>query len=363
MVNKGSVRGNGEQLSTYLLTKGENDNVQVLDIRGTANPNDLRQSLLEMSLTSELTKSDKGLYHAQINPAIGEDRLMTRENWLRAAEILETELGLLGQKRAIVLHDKNQRVHAHVVWERYNHETGKMISDSYSRLAQDRARKIMEAEFQHQMTPVRNKKQPEMMKDLTALWHQFPETDQFIEASTAKGYVLATGKKRPYIVVDETGRTFDLVRQLEGVKTREVRERFKETKLPSEKKAIVLAREAHKQKLAKSREEDKKVVPLKAAEKKAHVKELKPREVENLANDNIKMGQEPEKPDPVPVKAWSMKASFVQQASDQKLAEEKLKEVLTKEEEDKKKRDKLIEEMKLRRKLAAKFRDNEQEML
>lgn len=362
MINRGQARGNGSQLASYLLTPADNDNIIVLDIRGTANPDDLRRSILEMSLTSELTKSDKGLYHAQINPAIGEDITMTPERWLRAAEILETELKLCGQKRAIVLHEKKSRIHAHVVWERYDHETGKMISDSYSRLAQDRARKIMEAEFQHQKTPDRNKKQPEMKKDLTALWHQYPEAAGFIEATKAKGYVVATGTQRPYIVVDETGRSFDLVRQLDGVRTREVRERFKETKLPKEKKAIVMAREAQRQKLEKAKEASKKVVPIKGNEAKNPVKQINQEVVGKAANDNHKPAPIPDNPNPTPAKTWTMSASFVQKPADQLAAQDKLVEVLTKEEEDKKKREKIVEEMKRRRELASKFRDNEQDM-
>lgn len=158
MIIRGRTRGNGSQLASYLLSQIDNDNVRVFDIKGTTHLDDLRLSLLEMSLTCELTKSNKGLYHAQINPAYGEDKQMSREDWLKAADILETELKLNDQKRVIILHEKKDRIHAHVVWERYNHESGKMISDSYSRLAQDRARKAMELEFHHHRTSDRTNK-------------------------------------------------------------------------------------------------------------------------------------------------------------------------------------------------------------
>src|SRR5690606_35599391 len=111
----------------------------------------------EMSLTSELTKTDKGLYHVQICPAYGEDKLMTDDDWIRAADIMEIETGFVGQKRTIVLHDKKGKLHAHVTWERYDHETGIMKSNKFLRLAQDRARGIIEKEFGHYRTPERNK--------------------------------------------------------------------------------------------------------------------------------------------------------------------------------------------------------------
>lgn len=242
MVIRGGTRGNGKQLASYLMKQAENDNVQVLDIRGTMRTDDIHMSLLEMSLTSELTKSDKGLYHAQLSPAYGDDKKMTHEDWLRAADIVEQELGLTGQKRVIVMHDKNDRLHAHVVWERYDHDKGIMISDSFTHLAQDRARKIIEQELDHQRTPDRNTKRPEMKLELTELWQKSKTAKEFIEAATEKGYNMAVGKQRPYMVVDNTGRSFDLVRQLDKVKTKDVRERFKEQKLPTEKEAIKTVR-------------------------------------------------------------------------------------------------------------------------
>lgn len=239
MVIRGRTRGNGAQLGDYLLANAENESVRVFDIRGTSQPDDVRKSLIEMSLTSELTRSQKGLYHAQINPAYGEDKQMSREDWFKAADMLENELKLTGQKRVIVLHEKKGRIHAHVVWERYDHEKGRMISDSYSRLAQDRARQAMERELEHKKTPERNQRRPEMKKILTDLWKKAATAAEFIREVQAKGYKIARGeRRRPFMVVDETGRSFDLARQLEGVRTKEIKERLAFQKLPTEKQAI-----------------------------------------------------------------------------------------------------------------------------
>lgn len=231
-------------MASYLLKKADNDNVRLLGIRGTGRETDLRQSLVEMSLTSELTKSDKGLYHVQICPAYGEDKGMTDEDWVRAADILEQEAGYQDQKRAIVLHDKNGKVHAHVVWERYDHDKGIMKPNKFSRLAQDRARQIMEKEFGHARTPERNAHQPEMKQYLTDIWNQSENAEMFLAAIGEKGYTVAAGTQRPYMVIDETGRSFDLVRQLKGVRTKDVRERFKTTKLVKEKEAIASYRKS-----------------------------------------------------------------------------------------------------------------------
>jgi hypothetical protein len=357
-------------LANYLLTKGENDKVVVLEIRGTANDNDLKKSLIEMSLTSELTNSDKGLFHAVINPSIGEDRLMTPEQWLRAADIVENELRLSSQKRAIVIHEKKGRAHAHVVWERFDHSSGKMISDSFSRLALDRARKIMEQEFNHPRTPERNIKRLEIKAVLTKLWELHPDADSFLRAAQEKGYTVAVGTKRPYMVVDETGRSFDLVRQLTGVKTREVRDRFKATKLVGEKKAIALKREAQQQAAATSQAKPaKKQVLVKQVETIKTRPDVQSEAVILPANQNVKTvaAEKSDKVEktrpPVSGKHWSMSTSFVIQGTTQEQNQETVKQALTKEEADKQKRQKIIDDMKRRKELAAKFRDNEQELL
>ena len=223
----------------------ENEDIQILDVAGRLDPEDsyLHDTLFTMSLTSELTKSNKGLYHAQINPAYGDDAAMTTASWLQAADMLGQQLGLDEQRRVIVLHTKKGRTHAHVVWERYDLDKGRMISDSFSRLAQDRARKEMERVFEHAQTPHRNVRRPEMKEALSILWQKAKSGFDFLKEAGKAGYIIAKGvQRRPFMVVDETGRSFDLVRQLHGAKTKDVREKLKTEKLPLEKEAITTAK-------------------------------------------------------------------------------------------------------------------------
>jgi hypothetical protein len=228
MVIKGRSRSNGVQLADYLLQSKENDRARIIDIRGTAQPDDLKRSLREMSLSSELTKRGKlGLYHAQVNPAIGEDRPMTHDDWLRAADVLEQSLGYEGQKRAIVLHEKNGRVHGHIVWERYDHDTGKIRSDSHNFKKHDQARAQIEQELGHDRTPQRAEKEPTHKERLTDLWQQHPDGRSFIEAAEEAGYYIAQkDDRRPFRAITPEGNSVDLVRQLDGIKTKEVRDRL-----------------------------------------------------------------------------------------------------------------------------------------
>lgn len=337
MITKGKARGNGKQLAKYLTTKADNDNIRLLSIRKTCHPEDLVKSLLEMSLTCELTKSQKGLYHAQICPAHGEDKAMSDEDWERAADILEQELRFTGQKRAIVLHDKKQKIHAHVVWERYDHETGIMKSDQFSGYAHARAREIMEREFGHQRTPERNERQPEMKQYLTRIWQQTNDADSFIKAIAEKGYVIAVGTDKPYKVIDETGRCWNLVRALEGVNTKAVRERFKSTRLVREKDGIEQARKLKKEKLkprVRVRADD-----MQKAQQRA-------------SNENTNRKQQEK------TKALSMEASFTIDNQVQQKAMDKLQEIVQQMDEKEKKKREMIERVKK----ARQFRENERDL-
>ena len=246
MVTRGNSRGNGSQLARYLTTQGDNEAIHLLEVDGNthATARQLHDTLLSMSLMAELTKSAKGLYHAQINPAYGEDKAMSDTDWQQAADILGKALGFEDQRRAIVLHEKKGRTHAHVVWERYDYQTGKMIDTPFNYLAHDRARQAMERVFTQQQTPVKNKRQPELKEQLTEYWNNTVTATEFIKAVEQSGYLLAAGiAKRPFMVVDDHGRSFDLVRQLKGINTKAVRERLGNIGLMPEKKAIAQIRE------------------------------------------------------------------------------------------------------------------------
>ena len=244
MVIKGRSRGGGAQLAEYLENSRGNDRAIILEVRGTTKPDDLSRSLSEMSMSSRLSsKGEKGLYHAQINPAIGEDSRMTENDWLAAADILEKKLGLSGQSRAIVLHEKKGRVHSHIVWERYDSSAGKLISDSKNFKVHDQARAEIELMLRHERTPQKSnrKKTVDHKKILTALWEQNASCSDFIKAANKQGYQIAMrDDRRPYRAVASDGENLDLVRQLKAVKSKDVKTRFETDALilPSESEVL-----------------------------------------------------------------------------------------------------------------------------
>lgn len=219
MIVRGKSRGWGGQLGNYLEAQGENESITPLEVRGTA-AQDVRRAVREMSLRTELTKRGKlGLYHAQIAPAYGEDGF-TAEQWKEAADQLEKALGLTGQPRVIVLHEKKGKVHAHLVWQR--EKEGKLIKMSHSYRAHDRVRAALERQHRHERT-----RQPHDHKaELTRLWESTRDAAQFKREAEAAGYRLARGDRRPFHVVTPDGEKLDLVRQLQGIRTAQARERL-----------------------------------------------------------------------------------------------------------------------------------------
>lgn len=347
MVIRGKIRGNGSQLASYLLKKADNDNVRILDIKGTTQPNDLKNALLEMSLTSELTKTDAGLYHAQICPAYDEDKAMTYQDWLRSAEIMEEELGFTGQKRVMVLHEKKDKTHAHIVWERFDHETGVMKSNKHSRLAQDRARVKMEREFKQERTPERSVNRADMKEALTLLWKNSGNAQEFLSFAKEQGYLIGAGTQRPYIVVDKNGRSFDLVRQLQSIKTKDVRERFRHTKLTQEKKLIEIIRKQQKE------QQERKSQSLQQKERVISRKDLSAHFIQNTTMVDAQKDKIPNR---------SMKTSFTVKGSDQAQSIKDLKTIIDKAADIERIKAELKEELrKTRLERAKKFRQNERD--
>jgi len=243
MVIAGKIRGNAPQLASYLLTQSANERITILDVDGHsyADAKYLKDTLYSMELNSELTRSRNSVYHAYINPNPEDttDRAMTMEEWQKSVDILTKELGYEDQRRVVVLHEKpGQRIHAHIVYERYNHERGVMATYEDNYKAHDTARAEIEKELNHKPTPQKNKNRDRHKQTFTEIWQRTDTAEEFIREAKNNGYMIAKGTDRPFRVVDADGVSFDLVRKLDGVKTKEVRQRLGGIELPDDKTAI-----------------------------------------------------------------------------------------------------------------------------
>jgi hypothetical protein len=265
MIIKGGSRAGPVQLAAHLQRRDTNERVEILDLQSPTG--NLTEAFRDWQTLCEGTRGTKGLYHANIDPAIG--YTMTPEQWKRAVDVLEHELGFDGQPRAVVLHEKHGRQHIHVVWQRTDIQTMTLKSDSENYPAHERASLRLELEFGHDRVPGKHakrnrKKQPEFPRsEVThAEWQQAERTDlkpaerkelitklkqesdnaqAFKSALDEHGFILAKGDRRAFVIVDHDGEIYGLTRQIQGMteaKLREFLTSVDREKLPTADQAV-----------------------------------------------------------------------------------------------------------------------------
>ncbi|WP_420722488.1 relaxase/mobilization nuclease domain-containing protein [Hwanghaeella sp. LZ110] len=243
MILIGNQRGGGRDLALHLL-KEENDHVRVHELRGFI-ADDLEGAFKEAYAISRGTRCKQFLFSLSLNPPKHAD--VPTEDFESAIERVEQKLGLTGQPRAIVFHEKEGRRHAHAVWSRIKAEEMKAVQMSYSgeklldvsrelhrehgwkmprglveRSERDPRNFTLE-EWQHAK---RNGVDPRDIKThIQDAWAMSDSKAAFIHALEERGYRLARGDKRGYVAIDYRGEVYS-VSKYASVKTKEVRERL-----------------------------------------------------------------------------------------------------------------------------------------
>ena len=141
-INGGSRRAGGWWAKH--LMKATNERVEVVEIVGL-NATTLPDAFREMYAVSRGTKCDNYFYQANINPRA--DEHLTPEQWQKAVDALERNLGLTGQPRFVVEHEKEGRTHRHVVWSRVDAEQMRAIPDSLTAAIHERTSRELEISF------------------------------------------------------------------------------------------------------------------------------------------------------------------------------------------------------------------------
>ena len=247
MIIKGKSRGSPVQLARHLLRTDTNETVKIVQLDSPTGS--LREALRDWQLIAAGTRGSLGLYHANISP---EARYaMAPEQWQRAADVLEKELGFDGQPRAVVVHEKHGRQHIHVVWQRTHIDTMTLVPDSFNYVAHERASLALEQEFGHEHVPGKHakrdrEKQPEFPKAqishaewqqaeragadphafkdaITAIYKACDSGHAFQSALAQHGFVLAKGDRRDYVLVDQDSQIYSLARQIRGVTAKDLR--------------------------------------------------------------------------------------------------------------------------------------------
>ncbi|MEP3346294.1 MAG: relaxase/mobilization nuclease domain-containing protein [Litoreibacter sp.] len=125
MILKGSQRAGASALADHLMNERGNDHVSVLELRGFV-ANDLHGALSEALAISKATQCKQFMFSLSLSPP--QDHIATEADFMDAADRSEDKLGLNGQPRAIVIHEKDGRRHAHVVWSRIDGDEMKAIN-------------------------------------------------------------------------------------------------------------------------------------------------------------------------------------------------------------------------------------------
>ncbi|MEM7523525.1 MAG: relaxase/mobilization nuclease domain-containing protein, partial [Pseudomonadota bacterium] len=130
MLFVGNQRGGARDLARHLMSQ-DNDHVEIHEMRGFALDR-LQGAFLEAHDIAKGTKCSQFLYSLSVNPPPKEEA--TTRDFEEAIDRAEARLGLEGQPRAIVFHEKNGRRHAHAVWSRIDADEMKAVSMSHDRV-------------------------------------------------------------------------------------------------------------------------------------------------------------------------------------------------------------------------------------
>ena len=128
MILKGAQRGGWSRLAEHLLNLTDNDHVEVHEVSGFL-ADDLMGALQEVDAIAKGTRCKQFFFSVSFNPP--EDQDVSIDAFEDAIARVEAKLGLDGQPRAVVFHEKNGRRHSHCVWSRINSAEMKAIVDCH----------------------------------------------------------------------------------------------------------------------------------------------------------------------------------------------------------------------------------------
>lgn len=244
MILKASQRGGGMALARHLLNEADNDHVELHELRGFVAV-DLSGAFKEAHAISLGTRCRQFLFSLSLNPPPRAE--VPVDVFEAAIADIEARLGLRGQPRAIVFHEKEGRRHAHCVWSRIDATRMRAINLPHFQLKlMDKARELY---LEHGWTMPRGlqteagrdplsygraesqqakraKADPKALKALfRRCWERSDSRAALAGALLEHGFVLAQGDRRGFVAVDRLGKVYALSRWLD-IKAKEVRARL-----------------------------------------------------------------------------------------------------------------------------------------
>lgn len=244
MILKGSQRGSGRNLAVHLLRTDENEHVRIHQMRGFAS-DDLHEAFKEAEAISRGTKCRQYLFSLSLSPP--ESESVAPELFEHAIDRIEKRLGLEGQPRAIVFHEKEGRRHAHCVWSRIDAQTmtarqlsffkSKLMGVSRDLYLENGWKMPRGLENAGERNPTnftlaewqqakRQGVDPRWLKQAVQdCWNRSDDRKAFTHSLEERGFFLAKGDRRGHVVLDHHGDIWSLPRLLD-VKTKDVRARL-----------------------------------------------------------------------------------------------------------------------------------------
>ena len=234
MIIKASQRGGAISLGQHLL-KTENEHVELHEVRGFI-AGDVMGAFKEAQAMATGTQCKKFLFSVSLNPPQSES--VRPEVFERAADAIEERLGLTGQPRVIIFHEKEGRRHAHAVWSRIDAETmtAKHLSFFKTKLnalsrelylengwsmpkgfENPKLRDPTTFTLQEWQQAKRAGLDPRELKSaVQECWKRSDGAVAFANALEERGLYLARGDRRGHVVLTMEGEPFALSRLIDG---------------------------------------------------------------------------------------------------------------------------------------------------
>lgn len=228
----------------HLMNTQDNDHVSVHQLRGFLGTN-LVEAFNEAYALSRGTKCTRYLFSLSLSPPSSAS--VDVRAFERAIDAIEEKIGLVGQPRAIVFHEKEGRRHAHCVWSRIDVESMTALNLSHYKLKlRDMSRSLY---LEHgwkmprglanssERDPLnftltewqqlkRMKRDPRLVKAaFQDAWATSDSPAAFAQALAVRGFYLARGDRRSFVAVDLKGDIFAIARWT-GIKTKVVNARL-----------------------------------------------------------------------------------------------------------------------------------------
>ncbi|WP_299845295.1 relaxase/mobilization nuclease domain-containing protein [uncultured Roseovarius sp.] len=241
MILKGSQRSGARALADHLTNERDNDHLTVLEVSGFM-ADDLHGALAEAYAISKATQCTQFMFSLSLNPPA--DHIGTEKDFVDAADRAEQVLGLSGQPRAIVMHEKEGRRHAHVVWSRIDTDEMKAINlPHFKNKLRDLSRDLfldygwvlpdglatygnkspLNFTLEEWQQAKRQNLDPHEIKQIfRQAWKRCDSQIGFKNALEDRGYFLARGDRRGFVALDVEGNVHSIAKWT-GLKVKEVR--------------------------------------------------------------------------------------------------------------------------------------------